>query len=127
MKNLVVGILGAGVVLSAAPAFAGEWRFQPTRCADLVEDHYDRAESRRDERYDYSARDRREDRSDRRESRRDEAITVCPRSSFVYVPSARESKAHGRHYRAPELKLKYDRKRHMYYRTERGRKIYIRG
>ena len=79
-----MGVLAAGCV-SAPPAYAaGEWRFHPDRCPDLVEDHRDRRESRRDERYDRGPLDRIEDRIDRRESRRDERVTVCPASAWVW-------------------------------------------
>lgn len=79
-------MIGVGLMLGAAPAFAGDWRLDASRCPDLREDRRDARESRRDERYDYSRRDIREDRHDRRESRRDRAITVCPRSAFYYAP-----------------------------------------
>ncbi|MEK7266737.1 MAG: hypothetical protein AAB227_11640 [Pseudomonadota bacterium] len=85
MKKLAAALIGAGLVLGAAPAFAGEWRLDARRCADIREDWRDARENRRDERYDYGRRDRAEDRIDRREDRRDRAITVCPRSAFVYV------------------------------------------
>jgi hypothetical protein len=85
MKQLFAAIAAFGA-LSAAPAFAGEWRVDGARCADIREDQRDARESRRDERYDYSRRDVREDRYDRRESRRDRAVTVCPRSAFYYAP-----------------------------------------
>lgn len=79
-------MIGAGLVLGAAPAFAGDWRLDASRCPDLREDRRDARESRRDERHDYSRRDVREDRYDRRESRLDRAVTVCPRSAFYYAP-----------------------------------------
>ncbi len=69
---------------SAPPAHAAGWRFEPSRCPDLVEDYRDRRESRRDERIDWGPRDVREDRRDRRESRRDERVTVCPASAWVW-------------------------------------------
>ncbi len=78
----------AGCV-AAPSAYAGEWRFHPERCPDLVEDYYDRIESRRDERRDFGPRDRAEDRRDRRESRRDESVTVCPASAWVWHGKAR--------------------------------------
>lgn len=130
MKKLIAALAGAGLVLGAAPAFAGEWRLDQRRCADIREDWRDARENRRDERYDYSRRDRVEDRYDRREDRRDRAITVCPRSAFVYVPDRRGD--HGRYssrsrYEEPRLKLKYDRKLHMRYAYDHGRRIYLRG
>lgn len=126
MKNLMIGLIGAGVALTAAPAFAGEWRLQPERCGDIIEDHYDRHEDRRDARLDYGRYDRREDRWDRRENRRDEQIVVCPRSAFVYVPSRRELHAHG-YFAPPRLTLVYDPRHRAYYRRYHGLNIYIRG
>ena len=138
-KKLIAGLLGATAVLSAAPAFAGEWRFDPRRCPDLVEDRYDRLENRRDYRRTYSRRDIREDRADRREDRRDAAFTVCPRSAFVYIPDRWEQSRYDRSYdrrgrsyaygrsRTPELRLSYDRRVGLPYRYENGRKIYVRG
>lgn len=121
MKKLIAGILGAGLVLGAAPVFAGEWRLDPRRCPDLREDRRDARESRRDERYDYSRRDVREDRYDRRESARDRAVTVCPRSAFYYVPDRWE-----RGKRPPALRLTYDRRVHLHYHYWNGVRIYVR-
>ncbi|MEX0644423.1 MAG: hypothetical protein WD076_03890 [Parvularculaceae bacterium] len=137
MKKIIAGLLGAGLVLGMAPAFAGEWRLDSRRCADLREDRYDRREDRRDERVDYGRRDRVEDRYDRRENRWDRSITICPRSAFFYVPDRREQAygerngngrgyARGR-YRTPPLTLSYDRRLRMSYRYDHGRKIYVRG
>lgn len=143
MKKLIAAVVGAGLVLGAAPAFAGEWRLDPSRCPDIREDWRDARENRRDERYDYGRSDRREDRYDRREDRRDRAITVCPRSAFYYVDGRREWRDNGwrnddhrydrsyrgrdaRHHRAPKMKLKYDRRMRMEYTYDHGRKIYVR-
>ncbi|MEL7487288.1 MAG: hypothetical protein AAGJ87_08755 [Pseudomonadota bacterium] len=88
-------ILSAAFVLAltgaacATPAYAGEWRLDPARCPDLVEDRLDRAESRRDRRVNRGPADRIEDRIDRRESRRDERVTVCPRSAWVWYGGGR--------------------------------------
>ncbi|MEM9014963.1 MAG: hypothetical protein AAGB02_07630 [Pseudomonadota bacterium] len=83
--GLVAGLAVAGCASTySSPAYAGEWRFHPERCPDLVEDYRDRRESRRDERYDYGPLDRAEDRADRRESRRDESVTRCPSSAWVW-------------------------------------------
>lgn len=78
------GLFAIGCVSAPSSAYAGEWRFDPTRCPDLVEDWRDRKESRRDERINRGPLDRLEDRIDRRESRRDERVTVCPASSWVW-------------------------------------------
>ncbi len=78
------GLFALGCAAAPAPAYAGDWRFVPSRCPDLVEDYRDRRESRRDERFDYGPLDRAEDRRDRRESRRDERVTVCPASAWVW-------------------------------------------
>ncbi len=125
MRKIIAGLLGAGLVLGTAPAFAGEWRLNPSRCGDLIEDRYDRREDRRDERFDYGRRDRVEDRYDRRESRRDQRITVCPRSAFFYAPDRRERSY--KRFRTPRLALSYDNRLRMYFRFDRGRKIYVRG
>jgi len=109
---LIAGVtmFGAGCVSAGQPAYAGEWRLDPRRCPDLVEDYRDRRESRRDERYDHGPLDRIEDRIDRRESRRDERVTVCPRSAWVW---------HGRGYRAARpaaAAVYYDGRARHYYR-----------
>ena len=44
---VMLGLAGVGCVSAGAPAYAGEWRFHPERCPDLVEDYADRRESRR--------------------------------------------------------------------------------
>ncbi len=134
LRKVVASVAGAGLVLFGTQAFAGEWKFNPRACPDLVEDRYDRIEDRRDRRVDHGRRDRREDRYDRRENRRDAAVTVCPIRAFYYQPDRRELRradyrgrgyAWGRHEARPPLK--YDRRMGMYYRYAEGRKIYIRG
>lgn len=152
MKKLAAAFIGAGLVLGAAPAFAGEWRLDARRCADIREDWRDARENRRDERYDNSRRDRVEDRYDRREDRRDRAVTVCPRSAFVYVSDRNNrrgdagrydndrngtdrydngrgdrGRGYGRRYKEPKLQLSYDRQMRMHYAYDHGRKIYVRG
>ena len=105
-------ILGAACVSTSASA--GEWRFHPERCPDLVEDYRDRVESRRDERVNRGPLDRLEDRLDRRESRRDERVTVCPRSAWVW---------HGRGKRTAKpaaVVAYYDWRAHRYYRKGRN-------
>ena len=100
---------------------SGEWRFEPARCPDLIEDIRDRRESRRDERYDYGRFDRLEDRLDRRESRRDERVTVCPRSAWVWDGPRRYRTA-----RPAALTVYYDRHARRYYRYgPRGALIHI--
>ena len=143
MKKIIAAIVGAGLVLGAAPAFAGEWRLDARRCADIREDWRDARENRRDERYDHGRRDRIEDRYDRREDRRDRRITVCPRSAFVYVADRYDGRgdnwrdndrygdrgrheARGRH-KTPKLRLFSDRVVRMNYTLDTGRKIYVRG
>lgn len=145
MKKFIAALAGAGLVLSAAPAFAGEWRLDARRCPDVREDWRDARENRRDQRIDYGRGDRVEDRYDRREDRRDRAVTVCPKSAFYYVSDRGEWRDNGwrnddhrydrsdrrfsnaRGYKAPALKLKYDRRLRMQYTTVTGRKIYVRG
>ncbi len=90
---------------------AGVWRFEPSRCPDLVEDVRDRRESRRDERYDRGPLDRLEDRLDRRESRRDERVTVCPASAWVWDGPRRYRSA-----RPAAAAVYYDRRARRYYR-----------
>lgn len=121
----LAAMIGAGLMLGAAPAFAGDWRLDASRCHDLREDRRDARESRRDERYDYSRRDVREDRYDRRESRRDRAITVCPRSAFYYAPDRYERRRGD--WRAPRLTFHYDREHRLHYRRHNGVRIYVRG
>ncbi len=111
LSAVLVGLFGAGCVSAAAPAYAGEWRFHPERCPDLVEDVRDRRESRRDERHDHGAADRIEDRLDRRESRRDERVTVCPRRAWVYHGNPRYRPA-----RPAVVAVYYDPHKHHYYR-----------
>lgn len=136
LKKVAVSVVGAGMVMLSAQAFAGEWRLNARACPDLVEDRYDRIEDRRDARYNTGRRDRIEDRYDRRENRRDEAITICPIRAFEYVPDRRElrradyrgnGKAYGRQRANLRPPLSYDRRMRMYYRYDNGRKIYVRG
>lgn len=135
LNKVIVSVLGASLMFGAAPAFAGEWKLNPRACPDLVEDHYDRREDRRDARVDYGRRDRVEDRYDRRENRRDERVTVCPISAFYYQPDRRERRRasydRGHHYaygrRAARPPLKWDRRVRMNYVRIDGRKIYVRG
>lgn len=134
LKKIAASLLGAGMVMCGAQAFAGEWKFNPRACPDLVEDRLDRIEDRRDARVNYGRRDRREDRYDRRENRRDEAVTICPIRSFYYEPDRRELRrdahygratARGRYNARPPLR--YDRRMGMSYRYANGKKIYVRG
>lgn len=131
LKKAALSLVGAGIVLLSAPAFAGEWKFNPRACPDLVEDRYDRREDRRDSRVNYGRRDRVEDRFDRRENRRDEAVTICPARAFYYQPSRKELRHNGRHKNWRQanarLPLKWDRRMRMNYRYVNGRKIYVRG
>ena len=134
LNKVVAGLLGAGFVLVASPAFAGEWKLNARACPDLVEDHRDRIEDRRDSRVDYGRRDRIEDRFDRRENRRDEAVTICPIRAFYYQPDRNELRRaqRGRQLAAwqrPNARppLQYDRRARMYFRYANGRKIYVRG
>lgn len=107
----LLGLFAVGCVSAPQTAYAGEWRFHPELCPDLVEDALDRRESRRDERYDRGPLDVLEDRADRRESRRDESVTICPRSAWVW---------HGghsyRHRRPAAVTIYYDRHERHYYR-----------
>lgn len=142
MKKIVAALIGAGFVLGAAPAFAGEWRLDERRCPDIREDWRDARDSRRDERVDYSRYDRREDRYDRRDQRRDRRITICPRSAFYYVDGRgrsedrrhdwrnddrREDWRRDDRRRQPPLKTRYDRAVGMQYVSIDGRRIYLRG
>ncbi len=137
MRKLIACVIGAGFIMGAAPAFAGEWKLNPRACPDLVEDRYDRIEDRRDTRFTTGRRDRIEDRRDRAENRRDEAVTICPARAFYYVPDRWEEKrfakakynngrgrADGR--RNFRSALKYDRRMRMNYIRIDGRKIFVR-
>lgn len=135
LKKLALSVLGAGVVLMSAPAFAGEWKLNPRACPDLVEDRFDRIEDRWDRRVNNGRRDRAEDRWDRRENRRDRAVTICPVRAFYYVPDRHDRRAArggrgqdrygwNRSYARPPLR--FDRRMRMYYRYDNGRKIYVR-
>lgn len=123
-----LGSIAAGAVFvtiagcaSAPAAHAGHWRFEPSRCPDLVEDYRDRRESRRDERYDYSRRDVIEDRIDRWESRRDEAVTVCPARAWVWDGPKRYRTA-----RPAGVRIYYDaRARHYYRHGPRRARLHI--
>lgn len=92
--------------------YDGEWRFSADRCPDLVEDRRDRAESRRDERYDNGPADRAEDRADRRESRRDERVTECPPDAWSYYGPNNGRRAQ----RPGPVAVYYDRNDRYYYR-----------
>jgi hypothetical protein len=106
---------------TAPAAHAGNWRFEPSRCPDLVEDYRDRRESRRDERIDWSRRDVREDRRDRRESRRDERVTVCPASAWVWDGSRRYRPA-----RPAAAIVYYDVRAHHYYHAHGPKGAHVR-
>ncbi|MEX6632882.1 hypothetical protein [Hyphococcus lacteus] len=121
-KKLVVGLFGLCVAGMSAPALAGEWKVNPRACPDLREDRADRREDRRDGRYNNGYGDRAEDRYDRRENRRDEAVTICPISAFYYDGNKREA----RRYANARPPLSWDRRARMYYRYDRGTKIYVR-
>lgn len=110
------GLFAVGCVAAPAPAYAGEWRFVPSRCPDLVEDWRDRRESRRDERYDYGPLDRAEDRRDRRESRRDERVTVCPASAWVWAGHGEGPRGYRPVVRPAAAAVYYDWRAHHYYR-----------
>jgi len=124
LKKVAASLVGAGFILGAAPAFAGEWRLDRSRCHDVREDRRDARDSRRDERYDHDRRDVREDRYDRRDQRRDRAITVCARSAFYYAPDRHERRRAD--YRAPRLAVSYDRDRRLYFRSYKGERVYLR-
>lgn len=111
LSSALLGLFAAGCVSAAGPAHAGQWRFYPERCPDLVEDVRDRRENRRDERVDRGLLDRAEDRADRRESRRDERVTVCPKTAWVYHGKARHRAA-----RPGAIAIYYDPHKHQYYR-----------
>lgn len=76
MKHLTrhfvrAGALALGMVIAAPmAAHAGEWRLDPRRCPDLIEDY----------------RDMRRDRGweDRREDRRDSRVINCPARAWTY-------------------------------------------
>ncbi|MEM9496020.1 MAG: hypothetical protein AAGA09_08450 [Pseudomonadota bacterium] len=129
IQKFLAGVIGAGVLMGASPALAGEWKLDRRACPDLVEDRLDRREDRRDRRVTWSRRDAREDRRDARENRRDEAFTICPVSAFYYAPSPRElrgnRRALERKYRAGPP-LRWDRRAGLAYRTVGGRRIYVR-
>jgi hypothetical protein len=131
MKKMIAILVGSGLALGASPAFAGEWRLDARRCADVREDWRDGRENRRDERIDYGRRDRVEDNYDRREDRRDRAVTVCPRSAFHYVDGRRDDHRGRNRYRdderQPQLELRYDSHLRMKFAYHQGRKIYVRG
>lgn len=110
-----LGLLAVGYISAPQSASAGEWRFYPERCPDLVEDWRDRRESRRDERYDSGPRDRAEDRRDRRESRRDERVTVCPASAWVWANDGDGPRGY-RTTRPAVAPVYYDWRERRYYR-----------
>lgn len=125
MKNLVIGALTGAVAFAAlgataqahpyhASGYAGVgWRFDASRCPDLVEDARDRREDRRDRRYDNGRRDRFEDRADRRENRRDERVTVCPARAWVWDGPRKGARNAARPSRAT---IFYDARSRQYYR-----------
>jgi len=122
LSAVALGLMGAACVSAPSPAYAGEWRFHPELCPDLVEDVRDRRASRRDERYDRGPRDVIEDRFDRAESRRDERVTVCPARAWVWhdAPGARRTA------RPAAVNIYYDRHdRHYYRRGPKNARIRI--
>ena len=72
-KLVAASALAAAATALATPASAGEWRLDPRRCANLVEDRMDR-------RMTTSRRDLREDLRDARR-------VNCAPNAWVYVPS----------------------------------------
>ena len=148
MKKFIAGLIGAGLILGAAPAFAGEWRVDTRRCSVQTLDRYDGRDGRYDDRYDNGRGDRSDSRYDNRgrsergDSRYDnrgrgergdrrydnrgrgERITVCSRSAFYYVPDRRER--YSKRYRTPRLSFTYDSRLRLSYRFDGGRKIYVR-
>jgi hypothetical protein len=148
MKKFIAGLIGAGLILGAAPAFAGEWRVDTRRCSVQTLDRYDGRDGRYDDRYDNRRGDRSDSRYDNRgrsergdsrydnrgrgergDSRYDnrgrgERITVCSRSAFYYVPDRRER--YSKRYRTPRLSFTYDSRLRLSYRFDGGRKIYVR-
>lgn len=111
LTGLVAALVTIAGCASAPAAQASGWRFEPSRCPDLVEDVRDRRESRRDERFDRGPFDRFEDRIDRRESRRDERVTVCPASAWVWDGPRRYRSA-----RPAAVAVYYDVRAYRYYR-----------
>ena len=136
-KKLIAGLLGAGLILTAAPAFAGEWRADRGGCrTEIVRVDGGRGGYDYRGRYDRGGYDRvdydrgRYDRG-RADRGRTERITVCSRTSFRYHSGRGEyARGHGRGargWREPEFRLSYDGRLHMYYRYDGGARIYIRG
>ena len=117
--RIIHSLFGAGVALTLSAGCAsadpghGSWRFNPAACPDLVEDYYDRRESRRDRRYNAGPLDRLEDRLDARESRRDERVTVCPASAWQWHGPRSAKRYVARPARAAVYYNPYDRR---YYR-----------
>lgn len=72
----ILGAAAAAVMFASAPAAAGEWRLNPAKCPDLVEDRIDRSVTR--------------SRADLREDRRDARSVVCPARAWEYHPSVWE-------------------------------------
>ncbi|HXI87521.1 MAG TPA: hypothetical protein VNH64_08680 [Parvularculaceae bacterium] len=76
-KKLVAGLLGAEVVLTAAPTFSSEWRADRGCCRTEVVRVNDSGHGGYDNR-------------GRADKGKTERITVCSRTSFRYQSSCRE-------------------------------------
>ncbi len=147
INKVLLGAIGAAMIIGAAPAVAGEWRYDGRNCRDFYQNPDGRWNDRRADGFDHlynNGRDR-ADRRDRADHQRDwrrgdggEAITVCPTSAFYYMPSRSElnrgrydkierrgdgySKRRGKT-RPP---FQYDRDKRMDYLTIDGERIYSR-
>lgn len=73
LVGAVMGLMAAACA-SAAPA-SGEWRLDPRRCPDLIEDRLDRAVTR--------------GAADLREDIRDARVVNCPARAWVWTPARR--------------------------------------
>ncbi len=106
LKTAALALCAVACATAAAPpAYSGEWRLDPRRCPDIVEDRLDRLVVT--------------GRADLREDRRDMRRTVCPASAWVYAPGPRERVARGLVYTGPTV-VHVGRSGYFYYPPRRG-------
>ncbi len=140
MKTIIITLsaciaLGAGVSANAKPlhktvkyaakyAAGGQWKLNPNKCPDLVEDRRQRRAMRRDEAHTYGLRDVIEDWNERENARQDEAVTNCPARAWEWVGPRYRPKHHAP--RPVSGRIFYHPQKRVYYRAHGKRRIVIR-
>jgi hypothetical protein len=102
----------------------GQWKLNPRKCPDLMEDRRQRRAMRRDKAHTRGPLDLIEDWTESANARRDEAVTNCPARAWKWVgPRYRP----GHHAPRPTSgRIYYHPKKRIYYRHQGTRRIVIR-